>query len=100
MIEETTNFKMVIPVVYGDQTTDWYIGDAYCKKCGKPFCYVGDVPPNGWTKGLEPYCVCGDTKLDDLTLIYPQGWICPICGAGVNPNTNVCPCRPLKPIAE
>jgi len=30
-----------------------------CMKCGKPFCYVGDIPQGGWVVGSEPYCTCG-----------------------------------------
>lgn len=27
-------------------------------------------------------------------LVYQKnGWICPVCGAGVNPNEKVCPCN-------
>jgi hypothetical protein len=22
-----------------------------------------------------------------------KGWICPVCGAGLNPKINVCPCH-------
>ena len=28
-------------------------------KCGKPYTYVGDIPPEGFQIGLEPYCTCG-----------------------------------------
>jgi len=23
------------------------------------------------------------------------GWICPVCGRGLSPFTNVCPCKPF-----
>lgn len=33
-------------------------GDGICKKCCKPFVYVGDIPDGGFIEGLEPYCTC------------------------------------------
>jgi hypothetical protein len=27
-----------------------------------------------------------------------QGWVCPVCGAGLSPFTSVCPCKPLPPL--
>lgn len=32
-----------------------------------------------------------------IDLVYQKnGWICPVCGAGVNPNEKVCPCYKLN----
>ena len=30
-----------------------------CQRCGKLFIYVGDIPPQGFIVGNEPYCTCG-----------------------------------------
>jgi len=42
---------------------------------------------------------CGQYHIDDCPFNYSyqiyincRGWICPICGAGVHPNLEVCPC--------
>ena len=32
---------------------------------------------------------------DDNGGIKMRGWICPVCGRGVSPYTNVCPCKPF-----
>lgn len=67
-------------------------GSGRCEKCGKPFLYVGDVPPGGFLDGSEPYCTCNSKKQTTGML----GWICPKCGAGISPFTNICPCcRPF-----
>ena len=50
-------------------------GNGRCKKCGKPFVYVGDVPDGGFMEGLEPYCTCNVKK--QTAGMY--GWICPNC---------------------
>lgn len=83
-------------------TSSWpnTTGDQFCQKCGKPFCYVGDVPEGGFEKGMAPYCECGVSK---ITITQPisqpksetelqTGWICPKCGKGVSPSVTVCPC--------
>ena len=48
-----------------------------CPKCGKPYCYIGDVPPRGWEVGFEPYCTCGTE-------------ICPTCGKRYMPKCKDC----------
>ncbi len=59
-----------------------------CSKCGKPFIYVGDIPPMGFTIGLEPYCTC-NIKPNPTPM---HGWICSKCGASLSPFTAICPC--------
>lgn len=70
---------------------NWYQANNLCKLCGRPFIYVGDVPPGGFTKGFEPYCTCHDKS--EFVSQPVTGWKCPVCGAGVSPFTNVCPCQ-------
>jgi len=48
-----------------------------CDKCGKPYCYVGDIPQGGWTPGFEPYCTCGTI-------------ICKECGQRYTPKCKEC----------
>lgn len=67
-----------------------------CPKCGKPYIYVGDVPPGGFTKGLEPYCTCNENKYNinrDSSNIFisgNQGWVCPKCGKVFSPSIFEC----------
>lgn len=70
-------------------------GSPICPLCNKPYSYYGDVPAGGFPKGFEPYCTCDQT---DYTFTFPTpfkqiGWICPVCGRGVNPNLTSCPCN-------
>lgn len=64
----------------------YYKGTCICPKCDKPYIYIGDVPEGGFPKGQEPYCACNQN------IFYQTGWICPVCGRGVNPNLTSCPC--------
>jgi hypothetical protein len=62
----------------------------------KPYCYIGDIPNGGFIKGQEPYCTCNQGV--PYTISFPDtykqiGWICPVCGRGVNPNLSSCPCQ-------
>jgi len=37
-----------------------------------------------------------EAKRDDLwheNVNGPAGWICPVCGRGLSPYTNFCPCK-------
>ena len=65
-----------------------------CDKCGKPYIYVGDVPPGGFTKGLEPYCTChqiNNTNIDsDFLNLFNKGWTCPKCGRVFSPSIIEC----------
>ena len=67
-----------------------------CNKCGKPYIYVGDVPSNGFTKGLEPYCTCNENNYNlnrDLSNVFisgNQGWVCPKCNRVFSPSVFEC----------
>lgn len=40
--------------------------------------------------------VSGTFTIDDTAQILPNdniGWICPVCGRGLSPDTPYCPCR-------
>ena len=54
-----------------------------CLKCEKPF----------WNEYLT-------TTVPDLCKGHPAptGWICPNCGAGMNPTVNKCDCKDLLKI--
>lgn len=79
-------------------TSDGWVNEGLCKKCGKPFIYIGDVPEGGFIKGSEPYCTCN--KNNHLTKAYSgsqlnfnwnnQGWTCPKCGKVFAPHINEC----------
>jgi hypothetical protein len=65
-----------------------------CPKCGKPYIYVGDVPPEGFINGQEPYCTCNENKFyGDLSNTFHfnnQGWTCPKCGKVFSPSIIEC----------
>jgi hypothetical protein len=65
-----------------------WTGTNICPRCGKPYCYIGDVPFGGFPKGQEHYCTCNQE-----TYFKQIGWVCPVCGRGVNPNLSSCPCQ-------
>lgn len=54
----------------------------YCKICGKPFQYIGDVPGTGWPIGHEPYCTCIKTVpvLGGFEFPKKPFKFCPHCG--------------------
>lgn len=49
-----------------------------CDKCGKPFTYVGDIPPEGFPVGSAPWCECGIPC--PITIPINQWQYCPHCG--------------------
>lgn len=64
---------------------------SYCAKCGKYFSI---------TKQSDycPECEVAEIQKADLKTTYTKldsqvGWICPICGRGLSPYTNCCPCK-------
>lgn len=64
-----------------------------CPKCGKPYIYVGDVPPGGFIKGQEPCCICNENNYNfngNSINIFNQGWVCPRCGKVFAPHINEC----------
>ena len=69
-----------------------------CDKCGKPYIYVGDVPPYGFTKGQEPYCTCNQKNYDyakdgndyNFNFFSNKGWTCPKCGRVFAPSIVEC----------
>ena len=40
--------------------------------------------------------VTGAAKAKSYNVPAMQGWICPVCGRGLSPYTNVCPCKDFK----
>jgi transposase-like protein len=52
--------------------------------------------------GTEACVTCPNNNLPTIEKeIYQHGlsgWICPVCGRGLSPYTNVCPCQPLPNI--
>jgi hypothetical protein len=65
--------------------TNNYRPNSICPTCGKPYIYFGDeIGDNPKTK---PYCTCNTKPKIGLS-----GWICPVCGAGLSPDTTICPC--------
>lgn len=69
-----------------------------CNKCGKPYVYVGDVPPNGFMTGSEPYCTCNENKhifktysdKGNIFISNEKGWICPKCNKVFSPSIIEC----------
>lgn len=60
------------------------------KRCGK--CYgvmYGELTGTG-----DKFCDCPTLGLAHIFPEQPEpkGWICPKCGSGVAPHTNICPC--------
>lgn len=71
------------------QQVEYTAHGTHCPKCYRPYIYIGDIPPNGFTEGFEPYCTCNVKKETSKNI----GWICPVCGAGLSPFITVCPCK-------
>lgn len=64
---------------------------SYCARCGK---YFSDTRPSDYC----PDCEATEAIKVNLKATYvemePQvGWICPVCGRGLSPWTNCCPCK-------
>jgi len=81
--------------IYKTDGGEFSWSSSHCDKCGKPFIYIGDVPPGGFTKGLEPYCTCYQGNKINIHSAFPdlfknQGWTCPKCGRVFAPHIVEC----------
>ena len=71
-----------------------------CIKCGKNFASHTDGPEMSWNcymKDINNYQVTNNSSNCDMPLPQDfgkkEGWICPVCGRGVAPWIDVCPCQ-------
>ena len=71
-----------------DKINSW-TGTNRCPKCGKPYCYMGDIPEGGFPKGQEPYCTCNQ---EVIPIFHQYGWVCPVCSRVNAPDVKSCPC--------
>jgi hypothetical protein len=75
------------------------IGGNYdCPKCNfgiNDLVYRENISPTAKLEPVPNQPVIGDNKTCGSPLFY--GWICPICGRGVSPFTDVCSCQQVKP---
>lgn len=71
-----------------------------CTKCGKTFASHTDGPDICWDcymKDINSYQATNSPSNCDMPLHKgfgkQEGWICPVCGRGVAPFVDVCPCQ-------
>lgn len=71
-----------------------------CTKCGKTFASHTDGPEICWEcymKDINSYMATIKPSNCDMPLPQgfgkQEGWICPVCGRGVAPWVDVCPCQ-------
>lgn len=81
-----------------DEMTKLLNGNWYCETCGFEISeqYQGNTEANkiDWVH-KDSTSIPSNTIMPDTPSYRPTGWICPKCGAGVSPYTNVCPnCTP------
>ena len=71
-----------------------------CIKCGKTFASHTDGPEICWEchmKDINNYMVDNRPSNCDIPMSQDfgkqEGWICPVCGRGVAPWVDYCPCQ-------
>lgn len=71
-----------------------------CIKCGKTFASHTDGPEicfDCYMKDINNYQGTNNSSDRDMPLHQylskKKGWICPVCGRGVAPWIDVCPCQ-------
>ena len=62
-----------------------------CSKCEKELS-TGDID------GICGECRYKQSNPSIQPYYTPSGWLCPRCGRGNSPHSNLCPCIPLPPI--
>jgi len=82
-VTSTVGTQIVVPSVFltdnGIHSAGYSYLQSYCPRCGKPFANTAMT------------CDCQQSTPEPK----PIGWICPKCGAGVNPELRVCPCNQI-----
>jgi hypothetical protein len=59
-----------------------------CKQCGCNELTTGDI--DGICTACKNENAQNKSNLPEI--FYTRGWICPVCGAGLNPAIAQCPC--------
>lgn len=70
-----------------------------CIRCGKTFASHTDGPEICWEcymKDINNYMIDNSPSNCDMPLPSfgkQEGWICPVCGRGLSPWVDYCPCQ-------